>query len=901
MKRIILIFCMVMTMNMEAKQPVIKKVLANGLTVLVRPVNTSQKVAVELWYGVGSKDEKTGERGLAHLLEHMIFKGTKQLSETDIQVVTHKLGGDCNAFTMPDCTCYVFHIPVDNWKHTLPILADCMRNCTFKQEHLNSEFKVVIQELKMYRDNWGRSLGKKLLSTIFADHPYHYPTIGFKQDLWNVYSEDLHAFYQKHYIPNNAALVVVGNVDPQEVFSLAEQHFGAIAADPKYKKETFYRNEELTNHLVTLHRDVKLPQLMVSYLIPGYGERNDYVVQALQTLLGDGKSSRLYRTLVDELQLVNWISCFTWQLQDHDLLFIYCEPKLQEDIDRVAAVINQTLNELATTGPDEQELAKVMVQIQRSYYAMLEQNAEQATAIGYSFVTRKDENYPFKFLHNDVVQLAHDIKQFISHYCSLPQQHRGVIVPLDDQGKARWQQVQQQSDAEDVAFLAQRVRTCEVEAPNYAQKLTVEEPGLLKLVYPQEYTLANGLKVVTAERQDVPLVHISLDLKATAEYDNEQLPGLHRMMCMLMYEGTQQHPDGSFAQALESLGIELAISPGHIEMSTIKAHLPQALSLFHELLTQCTFTPAALSKIKDMARAEYRRYLDSPAEIARQLAREAVYQGHPYSKLPYATPEVIERITREDILNAYQNYITPHHARMVMVGDFDTEALKPTIEETVGRWQGPVAQELFYPALNATQAQQIVHQMNRDQVVLRYAGSSIDRKHPDFLPLAIFDQIFGAGMHSRLFALREQHGIFYSISGSTLAGAGLQPGMVAIAMITSPEHVGTAQSLVSKTLQTVIDSIEDHEVESAKQTLLNEPADWYSTNRSIAGTFHMLSRYELPYDYVHQRAREIKAITPAQVREAARRWLRAENLVTVHVGRVQTPVREKVAEEVAVA
>src|SRR3990172_3903000 len=152
--------------------PVQKKVLSNGMTVLVRPLHMIPKVSLQLWYNVGSKDEKSGEKGIAHLIEHMIFKGTKKLSESDINVVSHMLSGSINAFTSWDYTGYLFNFPTQNWKETLPIMADCMLNCAFKDDHLNSEMKAVIQELKMYRDNYQMSLLEEIMGSIFVDHPY---------------------------------------------------------------------------------------------------------------------------------------------------------------------------------------------------------------------------------------------------------------------------------------------------------------------------------------------------------------------------------------------------------------------------------------------------------------------------------------------------------------------------------------------------------------------------------------------------------------------------------------------------------------------------------------------------------------------------------------------------------
>ncbi len=180
---------------MQQQNRVLKKILPNGLVVLVHPLRHIPKVSINLWYGVGSKYEKSDERGLAHLIEHMIFKGThEKLSESDIDATTTKLSGYTNAFTSHDYTCYVFDFPSSSWKEALPLLSDCMRNCRFDSEMLNSELSAVIQELKMYRDDYFDTLLNSIAASIFYDHPYHYPVIGFKQDLWNLKRDSLVAF-----------------------------------------------------------------------------------------------------------------------------------------------------------------------------------------------------------------------------------------------------------------------------------------------------------------------------------------------------------------------------------------------------------------------------------------------------------------------------------------------------------------------------------------------------------------------------------------------------------------------------------------------------------------------------------------------------------------------------------
>lgn len=302
-------------------QKVYKHILKNGLTILAVSQKTIPKVSTQLWYNVGSKDETDGEKGIAHLIEHMIFKGTNKLSECDINLITHKLSGYCNAFTSYDYTGYLFDFPSQNWHESLILLADCMRNCTFKEEFLNSELKAVIQEIKMYKDDYATTLIENMLSAIFPDHPYHYPIIGYKQDLWNLSREKLLQFYQQHYIPNNATLVVVGDVDPESVFTKSEQAFGEIFPDLNYRKKEFYHSSDLRSTATVLYRDIQQPLILVAWVVPGSKIGRDYIIDIFTWIIGSGKGSRLYRKLVDDLQLLTELEAFNFDLTEHGVFF----------------------------------------------------------------------------------------------------------------------------------------------------------------------------------------------------------------------------------------------------------------------------------------------------------------------------------------------------------------------------------------------------------------------------------------------------------------------------------------------------------------------------------------------------------------------------------------------------
>ncbi len=345
-----------------AMEPIVHKyALDNGFTVLIHPIKTTQNVSTQLWINVGSKHESDDEKGLAHWLEHMCFKGTEKMSETDIQLICSKLSGSRNAVTNYDRTHFYLNFPTQHWHEALPILSDMMSNCTFKQDLLNAELQVVIQEMKNNRDNFDRTIKLELMAAVFPDHPYHYPVLGYKSDLTSLSRDKLNAFYKKHYVPNNATLVIVGNVDPKEALELAKKHFAAKT--PNFSRTTTIRTsqETITSKSLKIYRSIKNPLTNLAYKIPGMKVCcSDISVNLLCTLLTGGQNSRLYKKLVEDLKLVSTINMHTWNLHDYCMLWISFIPLQAKDNNRIIKVIQEEIDNIAKCGPTVEEMDRVL-------------------------------------------------------------------------------------------------------------------------------------------------------------------------------------------------------------------------------------------------------------------------------------------------------------------------------------------------------------------------------------------------------------------------------------------------------------------------------------------------------------------------------------------------------------
>jgi zinc protease len=872
-------------------QKVFKKILDNGLTILIYPSSTIPKVAVQLWYGVGSKDEKDGQRGLAHLLEHMIFKGTSVLSESDINMISHKLSGNCNAFTSHDYTGYLFDFPKQNWHHSLPLLADCMRNCTFKEDLLNAELKAVIQELKMYKDDYKTSLAEEMLSAIFQDHPYHYPIIGYKQDLWNITREGLLDFYRQHYVPNNATLIIVGDVDVDSALNLATAAFDSITASPQYKKEQFPFAKDMCRRTLTMRRDVQQPSLAYAWIVPGLKQQKNYITDIASWILGEGKGSRLYRKLVDERELATDLQVDLYELFDANVLFLNIDPIDEESIEQIEAIIAKEVDTLANEQASEQEIMRAHKQAQMEHISLFEGNQKIAYELGKIYLATHDENALFGYPILNVEQLKHDVQNFFKEYVRTSVMHKGALLPFIDTQQEEWLALQEQADKLDEKILSRKVRESTVECGVFVEQIVASEPTLF--VYPKatKNSLSNGLEVLEYSRNIGPKIDLVLDLKMRNFYDPEDKQGLLNFMMEMLEEGTRDYTEQELADAAEARGISINVQTGLIGISLLKEDLEFGLSLLEQLLCKATFPEKSLSKVRQQIASEIDSYWDTPTEFAGQLARDTMYgKDHPYHKNLFGTKQTISKITREDLLNAYKKYICPQQASLAVVGDLQDVAVMALIQKYLGDWQGRAIEDLSYPNLPTIQQKEVVYPINRDQTVLCFTGKSTSRLDPEYDSLLLFDQVLTGGvlgsMSSFLFKLREQTGLFYTIGGSIIAGADEQPGLVFIKTIVSNDRLEQAEKLIAQTLDQAKDMITQEDLDHARNAIINSMVDNFESNDTTAQALLFISRFKLKPTYFDDRIVTLKKITLEEVKNNVSKILDSKKLLRIKVGRV---------------
>ncbi len=367
------------------------KTLSNGLEVVVIPLhNETGVISTDIFYKVGSRNEVMGKTGIAHMLEHMNFKSTKNLKAGEFDHEVKSFGGVNNASTSFDYTHYYIKSSTKNLQESLSLFAELMQNLSLKDEEFQTERDVVAEERRWRTDS--SPLGYlyfRLFNNAYIYHPYHWTPIGFMNDILNWKIEDIKDFHQKYYQPNNAILVVTGDVEPQEVFKQAEAKFGGIKNHTTIPEFKFVEPKQDGPKRVTIHKESEVEFLAIAFHIPDYTHKDQVALSMLSEILFSGKSSRLYKKLIDEKQMVNSIYAYNMENKDPGLFIFLATCNAGVKAKDVEKELVKEIELLKTKEVSKEELLKVKNNTKADFIYSLESSTSVANLYG-SYLVRGD-------------------------------------------------------------------------------------------------------------------------------------------------------------------------------------------------------------------------------------------------------------------------------------------------------------------------------------------------------------------------------------------------------------------------------------------------------------------------------------------------------------------------------
>jgi zinc protease len=850
--------------------------LANGLQVLLFPDNSKPTVTVNVTYMVGSRFEGYGETGMAHLLEHMMFKGTTHHGEILAELNAHGAVNE-NATTDYDRTNYfeTLNATDENLRWALEMEADRMVNSFIARKDLDSEMTVVRNEFERGENNVNEVLEERVLSTAYLWHAYGRSVIGDRSDIEKVPIDALQAFYHKYYQPDNAMLVVAGKIDPAKTLGWINDIFGAIPR-PTRKLTPTYTDEPAQDgeRQVILRRTGGEQIEMMAYHIPAAGHPDLAAIQVLIELLGDRTSGRLHKALVETKKAV---SAGADENMLHDPGYMLFTASLRKDgsLDDVEKTLQGVIDGVVKEPPSKDEVDRARTRLLNN----TEQELKNSSRVGLNLSEWASMgDWRLLFLNRDRIEQVtpDDVARVAKVYLKASNRTTGKFIP---------------EDAPDRTVVP---ATLDLEATlrNYTGKAAVEEgeafdpaPANIEARV-QRITLPSGIKLVLMPKKNRGgVVTAQMDLHFGDEKSLFDKSTAAQMAGGLLSRGTTKHTRQQLQDEMDRLKIQVrptgALAGASFSITAARATLPDALRLAAEMLRQPSFPESDFEQNRQAALVRLETSRTDPQAIAtEQRARYvAPYpSGDPRGTMTVdERTEALKKVTLDDAKKFYADFYGASNAELVVIGDFDSAEVQKLTTGLFGDWKSPVPyKEIARTWQKLTPVERSTETPDKTNAYFTMVSTmAMNQDDPDYLAMVLVDTMTGGDERSRLWTrVREHDGLSYSVASSFNAGTRETFAQFSGAAICAPENMAKVEAAFKEELARIVrDGFTGAELASVKKEILDEQVATRSQDTRLATSLATQARYGWTMQRTEDREKKIAALTRAQVNAAARKWI----------------------------
>ena len=885
-----------------------KFTLDNGLTVLVHEDRKAPIVAVSVWYGVGSKNEPKGKTGYAHLFEHIMFNGSEN-APGDYFEYTKKIGAtDLNGTTWLDRTNYFQTVPTTALESALFLESDRMGyllNAVTK-EKLDNQIGVVSNEKRSGDNQPYGMVDYKRSATLFpVGHPYHHDTIGSLEDLSAASLDDMKNWFTDHYGPNNAILVLAGDINAGQAKPLVEKWFGKI----KRGKEVAPVNAPLP----TLEKDVKIvmkdkvptTRIYRNWVVPGLADPDANSLYIAMSALGGLSSSRLENILVRQEQSVVGASAYLLPFVHGSLINIQVDVKPGGDADAVAKRLDEILSDYIATGPSAEEVQRVAASNIAQQIDGLEQVGGfggKAVALAEGELYVGDSSFYKKDLQRLATAKPEAVKAAMQKWLTRPV----LEIRVEPGEREAYQEVAAGAGSRTGTLTAPAfyappgMEDASVSAPvAFQDRSKFPEPtSTPSLDFPtvEETTLSNGIKVFFARRAAVPTVRVAVSFNAGYAADPADKRGVASMMSTMLMEGTKTLTSTQIAETEEKLGASVSVGSSLdrtvASLRAVKPNLGLSLDLLADVIKNPAFANNELERVRVQQLTRIQSENNQPQGIAIRRMPPLLYgPAHPYGgpQTGSGYEETVAKISRADVANFHQSWMHPTKAEIFVVGDTSLNEIKPMLEKRFGKWKPKAAaapSKNFAAALPAPVSRILLIDRPNSPQSLVLAGLVIDAKGTDdLLTLRAANEIFGGDFLSRINTdLRETKGWSYGVS-SQISGA---EDRVPFYMLAPVQTNQTGPSV-----KVLMDQLKDfnggkpittEELEKTiKGNVLELPGS-YEQSSAVLGQMRADRLNKRPFDYAETLAGKYNALTAKAMNDEMRAKVDLSNITWLVVG-----------------
>jgi len=816
--------------------------LDNGLRAIVKEDHRNPIVVFSVFIDSGSASEgEYSGTGISHLIEHMLFKGTRKYPAGAIEDILNKYGGSIEGYTSYDYTGYSVTILKDHLDVAMDVLKEMIAEPAFDQGEMKKEMSVIEREMDMNKDDPARRISRMTFETAFLKHPYRLPPIGYKENFKKLSRPDLIKFFKVAYAPEKITIAVVGDIDRQDALDKIAMSFGKL---PRGNNTIIARPEEppqAIKRLLEERADIDGAYMNISFHSMDLLDRDLYAMDLLSFILGQGESSVLNESLRMKDQLVLSVSAYNYTPKDPGL-FVVSSVLKEENVNKAMDATLSQIENLKQNSVSEYDLQKAKNNFIADYAYQKETIESQANDIAQSQILTGSPNFYRQYIENIKSVKAEDIKQVASKY--LNAQNMTVTV-LSKSGNAlkRENELSPEKKSADI----------------------------------KRIPLSNNIPVIVSENHSLPIIAVSIAFKGGLRAENADNNGISMLVSQMLLDGTDSMPRGDMAKFYESRAIALNTYSGNnsigINLTCLKEHIEDALKLASDICTGSSFPDEEFKREKNEIQEAIEMQDNEIMNHGHRLLKELLFKTHPYGFQTIGTGSSVDKITKDAVKDFYKSIVSPENIAIGVSGDFKSEEIVNLIEKYFSKitFNKPAfSNPQKEPAIE--KIRESVVNVDKDQSLILVGFRGIDVYDKDRYAVEILANILSSPSGVLFKSIREENGLTYAVGAFNVLG--IDPGYLAVYALTSKENIQKTRRKIFEELEILAkNSVKKEDIEKSKNYLKAMRKISMQTNSSFIFSAAMDELYGLGYDNYKNFDKNIDAVTVEGVKRAAKRIL----------------------------
>ncbi len=924
MKRIALMMLFVavalLSANSQVKQtgfsiPIEKYMLKNGLTVVLHEDKSDPIAAVAVYYHVGSSREVTGKTGFAHLFEHMMFQKSENVAEDQFFKNIQGAGGSLNGSTSQDRTNYYEVVPKNALEMALWMESDRMgylENMVTKSALVNQQ-NVVQNEKRESVDNAAYGFNSGLIAkTLYpVGHPYSWTVIGEMKDLTGATVEDVKAFHQKFYAPNNATLVVSGDINKAEVKAMIEKYFGEIPKGVTIEKRKAMP-VSVAKTVKLYHEDnfAKAPMLTMVFPTAARYSKDSYALNFLGELMAGTKKSPLYTILVKDKKLTSRVNARngSQELAGSFTVSVTANPGV--NLSDIEKAIFEGFDKFEKDGFSEEDLIRIKANDETQFYNSFSSIQSKAfTLAEYNIYTGDPEYYKKDLASTQAVTVA-DVKAVFAKYLKGKNFIETSFVPKGDLKLVVQGSVNAGIVEEDVT------KAAEVKATAAAEEVVAKTKTILdrtvkpasgpdpevNIPKPWSASLSNGIKISGITQNELPLVQYSLSIEGGHQLDQVAKAGVASLMASMMNEGTKNKTPEQLEDVIGLLGSQIRVSASNEDISIevgsggfrssggmLTRNFEKSLELLEEILLEPRWDKEQFELAKSRIINGLKRSSASPDFLASKALNKLIFGDNILAVDASGTESSVASITMDDLKEYYAKYISPSVAKFLIVGNIDQDRVKKALSSLNSKWAAKKVEipKLAVPVAPEKSQIYFVDVPGAKQSVISIGAPSIPRNNPDFYPAYVANYKLGGSFNGVFnMILREEKGFTYG-ARSNFSGSKEYGQFVASSRVRTNSTLESV-TIFKTEMEKYRKGISQEYVDFTKSSLLKGNALRFETLGGLMGMLNTMTSYDLPADYIKKEEAYVKGLTIEKELQIANKYIDPFKMYYVVVGDAKT-------------